>query len=219
MKIVNVSLLKFETRNVIKVELTGDSAKVVHIDLEGQKMKNDFYVFYEKKGERYDSMRINKSVKWGRFLQSVKAYIKVNNIDLFKNEEEKEENKEVKELKEIINIKRNILKNISKDKGSLFTLKKELLIMQDEINSLLKRVSEIEKSEKNKTQECINKTDISLKEKDKEVIHRLYREDGRIVCELKDGYIFGLEECGIVFADTVMTLRYYLKHEVEKIGE
>lgn len=163
MKIVNVSLLKFETRNVIKVELTGDSAKVVHIDLEGQKMKNDFYVFYEKKGERYDSMRINKSVKWGRFLQSVKSYIKVNNIDLFKNEEEKEE--------------------------------------------------------KNKTQECINETDISLKEKDKEVIHRLYREDGRIVCELKDGYIFGLEECGIVFADTVMTLRYYLKHEVEKIGE
>lgn len=127
MKIVNVSLLKFETRNVIKVELTGDSAKVVHIDLEGQKMKNDFYVFYEKKGERYDSMRINKSVKWGRFLQSVKAYIKVNNIDLFKNEEEKEENKEVKELKEIINIKRNILRNISKDKGSLFTLKKRII--------------------------------------------------------------------------------------------
>lgn len=89
MKIVDVSLLKFETRNVIKVELTGDSAKVVHIYLEGQKMKNDFYVFYEKKGERYDSMRINKSVKWGKFLQSVKAYIKVNNIDLFKNEEEK----------------------------------------------------------------------------------------------------------------------------------
>lgn len=66
----------------------------------------------------------------------------------------------------------------------------------------------------------INTTNIKIAKKYEDKIERVYTEgfgsEKQYVCELKDGYIFGLMEAGIYFADTQKELLDIIRTEIEE---
>lgn len=66
----------------------------------------------------------------------------------------------------------------------------------------------------------INTTNIKIAKKYEDKIERIYTEgfgsEKQYVCELKDGYIFGLMEAGIYFADTQKELLDIIRTEIEE---
>ena len=66
----------------------------------------------------------------------------------------------------------------------------------------------------------INTTNIKIPKKYEDKIERIYTEgfgsEKQYVCELKDGYIFGLMEAGIYFADTQKELLDIIRTEIEE---
>ena len=65
----------------------------------------------------------------------------------------------------------------------------------------------------------VNTTKIKIPKKYQDKIERIYTEfqdTKQYVCELKEGYIFGLMEAGIYFADTQKELLDIIKTEIEE---
>ncbi|XZI06078.1 hypothetical protein ACSXDM_15445 (plasmid) [Clostridium perfringens] len=66
----------------------------------------------------------------------------------------------------------------------------------------------------------INTTNIKIAKKYEDKIERIYTEgfgsEKQYICELKDGYIFGLMEAGIYFADTQKELLDIIRTEIEE---
>lgn len=65
-----------------------------------------------------------------------------------------------------------------------------------------------------------NKTNIKIAKKYQDKINNIYVEgwgsDRQYVCELKEGYIFGIMECGIYFAQSQKELLGVIRREIEE---
>ena len=65
-----------------------------------------------------------------------------------------------------------------------------------------------------------NLTNIKVPKKYEDKINKIYIEgfgkEKQYVCELREGYIFGINECGIYFADTQKELLNTIRVEIEE---
>lgn len=66
----------------------------------------------------------------------------------------------------------------------------------------------------------INTTNIKIAKKYEDKINKIYTEgfgsEKQYICELKNGYIFGIMEAGIYFAETQRELLDVIRTEIEE---